>query len=561
MIDQKWIASRLSNQNSRARLLGGDNNPLQQKAKAQQSIAREKLSQSAVKNMRVLTSTVQSSVTPVPVHQETMQKPVDFSSYLDRNNQKKKEKKEKKNKKKKQKIMNSLTDNLLDANARNGNLMAEMMKASQNLIMVNGSLWLYNDEDGCFHRSDYNQIAKLTRSSLDYEETLKLSTRDYKESFDQLLISEELVRDEDCFLANRPYVNCLNGVVDVCKRKLLDHSPEWMFRHCVQAQYIPGSECPRFLEYVDYITAGDKELKRLLRVLMGYIWSSYTNARIAVLMYGVSGTGKSVLCRLISRILGDEFVGNTDLSFLQKPEYVANLSGKLLNVAPDLKNEPLRDVGYFKSLVSHNDKVSARVLYSNPITIRGGEIKMLFSTNHLLEFEKSLGEQDITAVFNRLIYFPYQNKPVDRHQDNKHLSDDLYEECDAIFTWAMEGLRDYVNNGEVFPIAKASEDIKMKNMACYCPEKMFEETCLKKIDERYESVTAVKKAYEAFCKEAGVTSARGSQIDDYLEQKKVNKIKTRVGSDGQKCSAGANIWYYEGIRLKNKYRVLKDEEE
>ncbi len=556
MLD-KWISSQLAYQKNREILTGEDYSPLPKKAKQTQRVLREKMYNSSASDLQCLFSEKSSNpaVTSKPVHsiQDAPPSPsMTFPSYLLHN---KKKKKRKKDKKKMERITESLADKLLESDDQNGNLLAEKIKLSSNLVMVDDDLWLYDEEDGCYHLCNNNQIAKIMRSSLSYEETLKLTSRDYKEGFQQLLISEELIHKEG-FLSNQPYVNCLNGVVDVMERKLMKHSHKWMFRHCVQAQYIPDSKCPKFLDYIDYITGKDKQLKRLLQVLMGYIWSSYTNGRIAVLIYGISGTGKSVLCRLIGRILGDEYIAHTDLSLLQKPEFVAALSGCVLNIAPDLKNEPLRDVGFFKSLVSHNDSIATRALYANPKTIRGGDTKMLFSSNHLLEFDGALGEGDIEAVFNRIIYFPFQNSPVERSQDNKHLSDELYEERDAIFTWAMDGLRHYVFNGEVFPTAQASEQLKWKNMSKYCPERIFFETCLKKDEDRYESVTSVKNAYENFCLQTGVSSSRKGKITNYLEdKKKIVKAKKRIDSDGYLSSEGNPIWVYQNLRIRKKYKI------
>jgi hypothetical protein len=165
------------------------------------------------------------------------------------------------------------------------------------------------------------------------------------------------------------------------------------------------------MHYVEYITAGIKELKKLLRVIMGYIFSSYNNAKLAFLLYGIPHTGKSVLASLLSKIVGEQYVTNVDLSMLHRQEYAASLSNALLNVAPDLKNTELKDVGFFKSLVSHDDTIMARSLYSNPTKIRC-EAKMLFSSNHLISFSPDVGIYDIEAVFNRLLYFPFQNTPI-----------------------------------------------------------------------------------------------------------------------------------------------------
>lgn len=123
-------------------------------------------------------------------------------------------------------------------------------------------------------------------------------------AYGQLVISQEIVSDTS-FFANKPYVNCLNGVVDVINGKLLEHSHKYRFKHCVNARFLPGSGCERFLKYVDTITAGDKELAELLQVFMGYLMSDYNNAKTAFLLFCVSNTGKSVLCEVLSKVVGD----------------------------------------------------------------------------------------------------------------------------------------------------------------------------------------------------------------------------------------------------------------
>ena len=347
-------------------------------------------------------------------------------------------------------------------------------------------------------------------------------------------------------------VNCANGVLDVLEEKLLDKSPDYLFKHCIRANYLPGSKCPKFMEYVEHITGGDKELKHLLRVILGYLCSHYNNAKLAILVYGIPHTGKSVLLSVIERIIGEEYVAHTDLAMLQKQEYVANLSGKLINVAPDLKNEVLRDLGFFKSLVSHDDQVDARSLYGDPQKVKG-ETKMVFSSNHLLSFDASLGVYDIEATFNRLLYFPFQNKPISREKENKHLSDEIFEEKDAIFTWAMKGLKDYVENNESFPECELSKELKERNMATYCPEKIFTATCLKPAENTFESSSEIREAFDRFCHEVGVKSK--PNISAYLEEhERLVKSKKRIDEEGKLTGGGNPIYVYEGIRLKKKYR-------
>lgn len=177
----------------------------------------------------------------------------------------------------------------------------------------------------------------------------------------------------------------------------------------------------------------------------------------------------------------------------------------------------------------------------------------LVYSNHLISFESSLDVLDIQAVFNRLLYIPFQNRPISDKEDNKHLSDILFEERDLIFTWAIKGLREYVENNETFPISKLSEEVKQANMSKYCPEKVFFNTYLKEASGYYESSSAIKDAFSEFCYENNVS--KKADIGRFLdEHQRIPKMKKRIDDKGNLTSIGNPIYVYEGIRLKNKYR-------
>ena len=544
--------------------LFGDADPFSRKARKKQKKARECLSAGLTPtDLSCFFDTHREASAKLSSSEKRNEEcdtalPVASTSFLSESkknkNKKKSKKKDKKRKKQSKQALGFLDDNLLEKNPRNANLLSEVYKNTNYVVSKDNIIYVYSDNDGCFHPSDRNKISAEIKAALDEETQSKIGIRDYSEAYDQLVISKELDANEG-FFENRPFVNCLNGVLDICSGDLLEHSPDFRFKHCIQAEYVPSSECPKFKEYIDYITAGDKELKKLLRVIMGYVFSHYNNAKLAVLLYGIPHTGKSVLCSLLSKIVGEQYVTNVDLTMLHRQEYAASLSNALLNVAPDLKNHPLKDVGFFKSLVSHDDTIMARTLYSNPTKIKC-ETKMLFSSNHLISFSlDNIGMYDIEATFNRLLYFPFQNPPIKDENNNKHLSDDLFAERDAIFTWAMGGLRYYIEHNETFPACALSEEIKARNMAQYCPEKIFFSEAVKKADGKYESSSLIKDAFEAYRVEIGAKVK--SDIHAYLtEHEHVVKCtsKKRIDSKGNLTGEGNPISVYEGIRLKHKYR-------
>ena len=98
-----------------------------------------------------------------------------------------------------------------------------------------------------------------------------------------------------------------------------------------------------------------------------------------------------------------------------------------MNVAPDLKNGSLKDVGAFKALTSHNDTIAARALYVNPCKVTG-ETKMLFSSNHLIRFDNALDIGDIEAALDRIIAMgKSKNKKSTANNDNNNITEESYE--------------------------------------------------------------------------------------------------------------------------------------
>lgn len=462
------------------------------------------------------------------------------------------DKKIEKRKKKTMKIFNEQLAVLLEEKEINqGALMAELMRNAERICVYEKKLMLYNNAMGCFNICDKDDFAVRLNSFFNKDVRLKLKSSEYSEAYRQVLMCEDL-KFEDGFFENQPFVNCLNGIVDVLTGELLPHDPKYYFKHCINANFTPGTECPHYMEYIYHLFDGDEELIQLLQVVQGYLCSHYNNAKTAFLVYGEPHTGKSVFNNIMERIIGKNLVTHADLSYLCRQEYAASLAGKLLNVAPDLKNTPLRDVGFFKSLVSHDDTISTRALYSNPGEVRG-ETKMLFTSNHLIEFENTVGENDVHAVFNRLLYLPVQCKPIDESEENKHLSKELFEERDAIFTWGIEGLRKYIESGERFPKSVLSEQIKQLNIAKYCPEKIFFDDFLESEEKKSVSVSVVKELFAKFCSDIAIKRSKKS-ITQYIENVKgVEKTKRRINKEGDVCNTEKLIHVYAGIRLKNTY--------
>ena len=91
-------------------------------------------------------------------------------------------------------------------------------------------------------------------------------------------------------------------------------------------------------------------------------------------------------------------------------------------------------------------------------------------------------------------------------------------------------------------------------MAQFCPEKVFVDKCIIRNEDTFESTEVVRKAYEAFC--TGHEAPVKGNIRAYiLSHCRVSTKKKRIDDDGNLVSYGSPRACYEGIRLKDKYRV------
>ena len=445
-------------------------------------------------------------------------------------------------------VLNDLALTLVEREDKVSAIMAELMKTKEYLALVNKQLYIYDSECGCFEKCDRVEGSMRIRSLIPSELQNKLSYSNYTDAYKLLCISGEIQKKDDFFSFNTPYTNCSNGVYDALHDTFLSKSPKYGFTNCLLSRYDPEAKHMKWDKYLDYITLGNPELKRLWRVVLGYIFSNYNNAKVGILVYGAPHTGKSVLCNLIERFFGSTKVSHVDISMFSKPEFTAHTAGKALNIVPDLKNDKLSDVGYLKSLLSHLDTISARSLYNNPQEIKS-QTKMLFATNHLLSFDITKSSaNDIEAVFNRLLYLPFVNAPVTKSQENKHLADELWEERDGILTWALRGgLQEYIDIGENFPAAARSEEIKDRNVRQYCPEMTFCTEYLAEEKGEWVSTLSIRDAYASYCMENGIVRKKKLDILTYIDEHLcVQKERGRViDASGNK----SNCWHYKNLKL------------
>lgn len=333
--------------------------------------------------------------------------------------------------------------------------LAEDMLAAYSLKAVGERLYSYDNEKGCF--SLITKPDNFIEGALSFMVRDKLSTKDISEIAAKLLRNPYIQADFDDFNAVPTLVNCQNGVVDISGEtiQLHPHSPKEPFNYVINASYYTSNEeiyAPVFDQFCKTSLDDDITKRRLLLQMMGYIYSDSIAGKCALFMKGAPDSGKSVIGEFISRTFDDSAVSNIMLNLLSNQFNKAELFGKKLNFAGEIKASKMSDITIFK-MITGGDRIAAEYKGKDPFYFRP-RCKLLFSGNAL----PSSTETDSTRAFaNRLVVLLF-NKSIPLHEQDKELLGKIYNERSSIFTLAMQEFYMFHHNNYQFDLPQESID-------------------------------------------------------------------------------------------------------
>lgn len=258
------------------------------------------------------------------------------------------------------------------------------------------------------------------------------------------------------------YVNVENGLLNVHTWTLEPHSPRVLSTMQLPVRYDPehGSRpvFERFMRDFCLDAEGtlDREKLEVIQEFAGLALSNVKGYRVKkalVLWSSVGNTGKSVLLNLIGSILGPEKVAAIQLGEMDQRSnrfVLGSLIDKRLVSVGDQSGADVKDSALFKSMTGGDPvKIEAKGKDSFFVTFPGA---IMIACNSLPFFEDDRGGH----IFQRMQIIPAENHiPPDRR--DARMLDKLLQEKDAVFLWAMDGLKRLLSNDFHFTACRASE--------------------------------------------------------------------------------------------------------
>jgi len=234
--------------------------------------------------------------------------------------------------------------------------------------------------------------------------------------------------DDHPWLLNTPA-----GIVDLRTGTLRPTSREDYCRHITAAA--PDGDCPLWLQFLDRITAGDRELEGFLQRVAGYVLTGSTSEHALFFLHGNGGNGKSVFVKTLAYVLADYAKPASVETFLDTqqanhPTDLAGLQGARLVTASETEANRHWAEAKIKALTG-GDAIAARFMRQDffsytpvfKLVITGNHKPRLRSVNEAIRRLQFIGE--------RFVVFLGGNDDLEGHQ--------MQAEAAGILAWAIAG--------------------------------------------------------------------------------------------------------------------------
>ncbi|UDL15892.1 DNA primase/helicase [Microbacterium phage Pumpernickel] len=241
-----------------------------------------------------------------------------------------------------------------------------------------------------------------------------------------------------------------NGVLNLKTGELFRGRADLHITKRAPVAYQPGfANLPRFQEFLDYATYGDKEFQAWLQRAIGYTLTGLRTYDVMFLMYGPPGSGKNVLVEAIVKLLGtkeyalplpSELLGSGDGKSNQADQYYwAEMRGKRMLWVDELpESERLKENAVKK--LTGSSTIQARSPGEKPFSF-DSQAKLWITTNH-----QPIITDD--AMWRRIRPIPWTHTPSTPDPTLKQYLHDPEGGLPAILAWAVEGAKIVLNSTE-----------------------------------------------------------------------------------------------------------------
>lgn len=353
---------------------------------------------------------------------------------------------------------------------------------------------------------------------------------------------------------DRRFVAMANGILNLDalfeggNRSLADvlHplTPRWFSRTVLSYPFEPRARCPLWEAVLARILEEDEQRIKLLQEWFGYCLTADTSQHKMLLMYGEGNNGKSLVCNVLTELLGPENVSGVPLeAFGTRFGLYASL-GMLANVIPEVGEIDRVAEGALKSFVG-GDRACFDRKNRDPIQ-EWPTARLTVATNNLPRFSDRTD-----GTWRRILLLPFRVS-IPAEEVDRDLLNKLRPQLSGIFNWSLRGLYRLQKRGE-FTEAQVSATALQEYREELNPAAQF----LEAFTEPGGSVncTELYTAYKGWSHEHGYKPLSIGNFSRELRRyyrDRHNRDVTRRHT-GQR---GKRQWVYDGVQFVTGVRSI-----
>ncbi|WP_338727190.1 phage/plasmid primase, P4 family [Haladaptatus sp. DJG-WS-42] len=380
-------------------------------------------------------------------------------------------------------------------------------------------LYWYRDEKGVFE----DQTKQLLKEHLDKVLQEFYSKTEVNHLIDR--IKAQTYVDRDDFRQPDTKICVENGVVDLTTGTLEHHSPEHHFRWHLPVEYDGDADCDEFQNFLGQVCPAEKV--PMLQEFVGYSLQPKMDQKKAMVIFGPTDAGKSVLLDVIQSLFGFENTTNLSVQYLANERWgEAELIGTPVNVSDDLSTNDIRNGGKFKKLVAGNGMTAERK-HEKPFSFRP-RTKHIFSANRAPKHQA-----DDDGFWNRWLTIVFPNS-IPRSEQDPQLTKRLTtsESLSGVLNWAIQGFQRLEEQGKFSNEPTPAESRNIWDRYGSSVEQFYQ-NCLERDSGAFVTKSDAYTAYKQYTDSENLEPVSKREFTSQLKRRNtVGESQRRV--DGEK---------------------------
>lgn len=317
-------------------------------------------------------------------------------------------------------------------------------------------LYQYNMRTGVWEYFPKNQTGRLSKDMAGKEYSRHL-LREFKNNIynhGEIMRLERMGLPEHELLVNNKEVLKLDAAPDYETREI-EKKDQALYK--LDADFNPDADCPRWKELVKETLNNEENQIKTLQEYLGWLLKfPNRDHQKALLILGVTNSGKSQIAEVVDQIFNDNAVSHLSFSQLgmERRFHVNKIANSVVNLDKDMGTAVVEGTDAVKQAISQ-EKLAVEPKGEDTYTI-DPTAKFVLCSNHAPKPEKANSE----AFYGRFLTLKAPNT-VPQEDRVPELGKKIYqEEASGILNWMLEGLQRLEQQGS-FTVDASPYETKM----------------------------------------------------------------------------------------------------